>query len=92
MCNRSSRTRLRSTYAVLLAPTLFFGVIAPACSSHYKVTDPNSGTTYYTKDVDRDRKGGAVHFKDAKTDAEVTLQSSQVEKISKKDYKAATSK
>lgn len=85
MCNRSPRNRM--AYAVLLAPTLFFGIIAPACSSHYKVTDPNSGKIYYTKDVDRERQGGAIHFKDAATKAEVTLQSSQVEKVSKEEFK-----
>lgn len=89
MCNRSPRRPLAATYAVLLAPTLLFAVIAPACSSHYKVTDTASGRTYYTTDIDHPHRDSAIRFKDARTKAEVTLPSSEVQKISKKEYKDA---
>jgi hypothetical protein len=68
-------------------------VIVAACGGrHYRVTDPSSGRVYYTRDVDEKRRSGSVEFKDAKTGAKVTLQSSQVEKISEAEYTKALSK
>jgi hypothetical protein len=61
------------------------------CASYYKVTDPASSKTYYTKDVDRHRDG-SIEFKDSKTGAEVTLQSSEVIKISSDEFKENTKK
>jgi hypothetical protein len=34
-------------------------------------------------------KGGAIKFKDTKTDTSITIQNSEVKKISKKEYKSA---
>jgi hypothetical protein len=59
-----------------------------ACGTYYRVTDPASGREYYTSDVDRD--DNTVTFEDARTGRDVTLQSSEVGKISKDDYEAAT--
>ncbi|HEU5283491.1 MAG TPA: hypothetical protein VFU53_06745 [Burkholderiales bacterium] len=59
-----------------------------ACGTYYRVTDPASGREYYTSDVDRDDT--TVTFEDARTGRDVTLQSSEVSKISKDDYRAAT--
>jgi len=57
------------------------------CGGHYyRVTDPASGRVYYTRDVDTKRRTGAVDFKDAKSGSKVTLQSSQVTKISEAEY------
>jgi hypothetical protein len=71
-------------------------IAAAACTlmgcAHYKVTDPSSGKVYYTDDVDRDKKQGRVTFTDAKTGAEVTLQSSDVQKISKEEYETGIGK
>jgi hypothetical protein len=58
------------------------------CSGYYRVTDPTSGTVYYTKDVGK-RDGGAVEFTDARTRSKVTLQSSEVAEISERDFRAA---
>jgi hypothetical protein len=57
------------------------------CASYYMVKDPASGTEYYTTKVKNSHN--AVVFKDAKTSAEVTLQSSQVLEITKDQYEAA---
>ena len=65
--------------------------ITLGCASYYKVTDPASSKTYYTKDVDRHRDG-RIEFKDEKTGAEVTLQSSEVAEISKDEFKENTKK
>ncbi len=81
----NSRDRRSLTVAsVVVAACLLSG-----CTSYYQVTDPASGRTFYTTDVDQSKKGGFVEFTDAKTKAQVTLQSSEVTKISKDQYKAA---
>ncbi|MBS0195241.1 MAG: hypothetical protein JSR77_00625 [Planctomycetes bacterium] len=87
MTNSLPRFCAKSATLSVLMATLMTG-----CSSYYKVTDPASGKEYYTKDVDRSGRGGAVEFKDARTNAEVTLVSSEVLKIDKKAFEAATKK
>ena len=47
-----------------------------ACGSYYRVTDPTTGSTYYTSDIKK-QKGGAVELKDANTGSSVTLQNSE---------------
>lgn len=69
--------------ALLLFALLGLAACGPR---YYRVTDPNSGKIYYTRDVDTKRRTGAVQFKDAQTGAKVTLQSSQVQKITEADY------
>jgi hypothetical protein len=61
-------------------------LLAACGGSYYRVKDTASGRVYYTRDVDTKRRTGAVDFKDAKSGAKVTLQSSEVEKISEADY------
>jgi hypothetical protein len=56
------------------------------CSSYYRVTDPASGKTYFTKKVDQAGRAGAVKFKDERTGDRVTLQSSEVKEISEGEY------
>ena len=72
--------------AILLA--MFFLVAIMGCGGYYMVKDPASGNVYYTTKV-KDEKGGAIKFKDEKTDTSVTIQSSEVKKISKKEFKSA---
>jgi len=66
--------------------TLFFLAGIIGCGgSYYQVKDPSTGNVYYTNDIEQ--KDAAVKFKDAKTDAEVTLQNSEIKKISSKEFK-----
>jgi hypothetical protein len=51
------------------------------------VTDLQSGKEYYTQEVDH-LASGAVVVKDTRTDSIITLQNSQVKKISSDEYKA----
>ena len=78
-----------------LVNTWILGAVA-ACllagCSHYKVTDPNSGKVYYTESVHHTKHEGFIKFKDAKTGGEVTLQSSNVEKIGKEEFETAVGK
>ncbi|HTN94757.1 MAG TPA: hypothetical protein VMJ33_09260 [Gallionella sp.] len=72
-----------------IAASLCVGLVVGGCSStYYKVTDPHSGTAYYTEKVDTLVGTGAVKVKDARTGSVVTLQSSEVKEISEKEYKA----
>jgi len=43
---------------------------------------------YYTRDVDV-TKGGSIMFEDVKTGSKVTLQSSEIKKIPKDEFKKA---
>ena len=58
------------------------------CTTYYKISDPAGTKEYYTTDVDT-TKAGAIRFTDEKTQAEVTLQSSEVKKISHEEFEAA---
>jgi hypothetical protein len=66
---------------------LSLGVLLSGCTTYYMVKDPASGTQYYTTKVKSSHN--AVLFTDAKTSAQVTLQSSQVLEITKDQYEAA---
>ena len=63
-------------------------LVAGCSDNHYRVTDPTSGSTYFTTKVSDTGKGGAVKIKDAKTGSTVTLQSSEVKEISEQEYEA----
>jgi len=79
----------KSAWFGWIAVSLSAGLLVGGCSStYYKVTDPQSGTAYYTEKVDTLVGTGAVKVKDARTGSVVTLQSSEVKEISEKDYKA----
>jgi hypothetical protein len=58
------------------------------CTSQYRVTDPASGKTYYTTQVNEAGRAGAVKIKDERTGSMVTLQSSEVKEISEEEYEA----
>jgi hypothetical protein len=60
-------------------------LICASCTSYYKVTDPTTGKTYYTTQMDN-RGGGAVTLKDSRTGQKVTVQNSEVKKVNKEEY------
>jgi hypothetical protein len=67
-------------------------LLAACGGSYYRVKDVSSGRIYYTRDVDTKRRAGTVDFKDAKTGAKVTLQSSEVQKITEAEYQQGLAK
>jgi hypothetical protein len=67
---------------------IFFLVSIVGCGGYYMIKDPASGNVYYTTKI-KDEKGGAVKFEDKKTQTSVTLQNSEIKKISKKEFKNA---
>lgn len=62
------------------------GLLLTGCS-YYQVSDPTTGRTYYTSDIDR-KMGGALAFKDARTGEKVTLQNHEVARIDRDQYDA----
>jgi len=69
---------------IVLALAMLSAVVG--CSHRLKVTDPTSGKVFYTKKVHK-HSGGSITFKDAHTGAKVTLQSSEKQEVSKKEFK-----
>jgi hypothetical protein len=55
------------------------------CTSYHKVTDLNTGKSYYTTQIEY-RGSGSVDIKDGKTGSRVVLPSSEVRKITKDEY------
>jgi hypothetical protein len=78
-------------FAMMRKMSLFLPAVLltlAGCSSHYMVRDPASGSTYYTRDVDRTGDSGSVKFKDDSTGAKVIIQQSEVRKVSEDEYEA----
>jgi hypothetical protein len=74
----------------LITGLVLCGLTIPiaGCTSHYRVTDPASGKTYYTTKINDAGRAGAVKIKDDRTGSTVTLQSSEVKEISEDEYEA----
>lgn len=62
-------------------------VSAAGCASHYRVIDPHSGRTYYTRRVHR-KLGGDVAFRDARTGSRVRLESSEVKRVTEGEFQS----
>jgi hypothetical protein len=67
---------------------LFLCSLSLGCTTYYKVHDPNTGNTYYSTEIDNE-SGGAISLKDDRTNAQVTIQNSEVMEITGDQYDAA---
>ena len=56
-------------------------------TTYYEVKDPTTGKLYYTTDLDKG-KAGAVTLIDEGSEAEVTIQNSEIREISKDEFRA----
>ena len=65
----------------------FLFLFAAGCTTYYRVSDQATGRVYYTTDYDR-TDSGAVVFEDAKTRHKITLQSSDINEVSRTDFEA----
>lgn len=63
-------------------------VVLAGCTTYYQVHDPSTDSTYYTTKIDQE-DGGGVSLKDARTNAQVTVQTSEVMEITAEQYDAA---
>jgi hypothetical protein len=69
----------------------FLFLFAAGCKTYYRVSDQATRKVYYTTDYDR-TNSGAVDFEDAKTRHKVTLQSSDINEVSRSDFEAGRRK
>jgi hypothetical protein len=60
---------------------------AGGCTTYYKVTDPTTGRSYYTTELQH-KGSGAATLKDARTGNRVNLQNSEVQTISKEAFES----
>jgi len=68
---------------------ILMAIFLVSCGSYYKVTEPSSDKTYYTKKI-KSKSEGAVIFTDEVSGSEITLQNSEVIKIDKEEFKEKT--
>jgi hypothetical protein len=59
--------------------------------TYWMVNDPYTKTVYYTQKVDK-LASGAVTFTDAQTGKEVSIQNSEVQKMTEDEFNAAVGK
>lgn len=85
MHSTSFRNTGRALALILAAVTL---TSVGGCKKHYRVTDTNSGTTYYAKGMNR-KADGSVVFKNRETGERVAVQNSEVERITRREYRDA---
>ena len=63
-------------------------VFAVGCGKkHYEITDPQTGQVYYTEKY-KATDTGAIRFKDEKSNKKVTVQNSEIEKLTKDQYES----
>ncbi len=76
----------------LMGLALFFLLLC-GCGgkTYWKVHDPYTKTVYYTDGLDK-LPSGAVAFTDAQTGNTVSIQNSEVKKITEDEFKAAVGK
>ena len=77
--NKKMRTRVFCLVMLLVM------LLALTGCTYYRITDPTTNKIYYTKKID-ERHSGAVTITDAKTKRKVTLQNSDIEKISRDEF------
>lgn len=89
MFRKNSVSTMRRFFAIVLLASF---VTLAGCAT-YKVIDPTSGKVYYTNKIKKEKKrGGTVRFTDKRTGAKVTLSSSEIHKIPRKEYKEGVKK
>ena len=69
----------------------FLLLLITGCTNYYRVSDQTTGRAYYTTEYDR-TDSGAVVFEDAKTRSKVTLQTSEINEVSRSDFEAGRRK
>lgn len=79
---------MKTTTMLLGILSVMAGLLAGCGGNYYRVNDPAGDRQYYTLDIKQTRTG-AITFKDEKSGSVVTLQSSEVKKISGDEFKAA---
>ena len=69
----------------------FFLLFGCGGKTYWMVNDPYTKAVYYTEGLDK-LSSGAVTFTDAQTGKEVSIQNSEVKKVTEAEFKAAVGK
>ena len=64
-------------------------LMAVGCKQPYAITDPKTGSTYYTQSI-KETKDGRVEFRDAVTGAERSIAQPKVREISAQEFRRQT--
>ena len=72
-------------YFLILIICLF----AVGCTTYYQIIDPTKHKIYYTTKINKG-KSGSITFQDGRTGNQVTLQSSEIEKVPKSQFNLGT--
>jgi hypothetical protein len=87
--NERGRFLMRMTAIAVTVTCSSLLALAGGCGpTYYKVTDPTTGKQYYTTELKKHEHGSAT-IKDAKTGAEVSLQNTEITKVTKEEYDVA---
>ncbi|WP_269522478.1 hypothetical protein [Coraliomargarita parva] len=78
---------LKPSRLVLTLAIAATGILS-GCTTYYAIEDPSTGNVYHTTSYDAKRSGSVV-FEDRSSDRKVTLQNSEIQEISKEQYKKA---
>ena len=81
---------MKKNLVVIFLAMVMMATLASCGGGYYMVTDPGSEKVYYTEKIEDQKQGGGIVFKDAISGSDVTLQSSEVLKIKKDEFKAKT--
>ena len=69
---------------------LVVGALVGVCGcgpTYYRVTDPTPHRSYFTTEM-REKGAGSVQLRDAGTGRTVTLQNSEIQKVTKEEFEA----
>jgi hypothetical protein len=80
--------KMKRLMGLALCVLLLFGC---GGKTFYMVNDPYTKNVYYTEKLDK-LTSGAAAFTDAQTGKEVSIQNSEVKKITEEEFKAAVGK
>ena len=83
---------MKITNTLGIAVILAGGMLMSGCAGYgyYQVREPMSGKVYYTKNLKKEACG-ILRFTDAHSGSVITLQNSEVRKISEKEFKQSPS-
>ena len=70
-----------------LTAVVLAALCAGGCTQYYKVHDPTTGKNYYTTEL-KEKGNGTATLKDARTGNKVTIQNSEIDKLTKEEFEA----
>ncbi len=75
---------MRRFVAAAMGATL----LSACASTYYAIHDPITGRSYYAREIDRTRTG-AISFHDEASGHRVTLSTSEIKEIDRREYRRA---